>query len=584
MFQHAGQSISKHLRPGIRGLAVGLLAVCVAQAAQPEASAPENWQAESNRFLLTAHVDGGVAPDNAPAFPFPRSYLDSGAYWAEEVCHWPARDCVVEDHYELAAHTLLPAVTPAGAWQVERVEVHYGSNLYDVALWQLAVMLGVRPSAARALAPTTSPAAMAVAWQKVMGPTHALRNNAALRGPAGLHWRMIAPAWLLDDPLARAPWSELITARGLPPASADYRAGRITWNDWQPVIGENAWARLIGPLQAARLHYTALGQSFVPLHDEALQLAIEALPLFVRQQAANGACYFSATPVAAGAERAVSIENNLSLYAGLQLLRATLRETQAHAGTLAATDTAQLQATYAQLEHLLEGSSDRPGLEAFLRGPAWNGTGFHTTGWINPGTGAWRVVSEPRAVDVQTWGIAALGARRLDAWHGAGTALKMWQSLKAWGGYGEGRQLLGVGFSDVDGNGRDALGHYRAGVLSSEWTAGAIDAVRTLRSHYAQAPGASPAALAELAADESSMQKGFARLRIDRYAGADFAGAAVRLRQQVPAVGLPWLYASRRYAIPFGWVANPLPSTCATAWALLLDAHYDPFGFAGQPN
>jgi hypothetical protein len=49
-------------------------------------------------------------------------------------------------------------------------------------------------------------------------------------------------------------------------------------------------------------------------------------------------------------------------------------------------------------------------------------------------------------------------------------------------------------------------------------------------------------------------------------------------------VGLPWLYASRRYLIPFGWQANPLPSTCATAWALLLDAHYDPFGLGGQPN
>jgi hypothetical protein len=36
--------------------------------------------------------------------------------------------------------------------------------------------------------------------------------------------------------------------------------------------------------------------------------------------------------------------------------------------------------------------------------------------------------------------------------------------------------------------------------------------------------------------------------------------------------------------IPFGWVANPLPSTCATVWALLLDARYDPFGFGGAPN
>lgn len=545
-----------------------VLPVADAAAAAADAARPAAWQAESYRFLLAAHLDGGVAPDEPRAFPFPHSYVDSAVYWAEQVCHWPARDCAVEDHYDPVTHTLLPPATQAGAWQAERVEVHYGSNLYDVALWQLVMMLEARPSGA-----------IAEAWQKALAPTHALQANSALRHPGGYAWRMIAPAWLLDDPLRRQPWEALLTARNLPPGSPDYQAGRSSWNDWQPVTGENAWIRLLGPLQAARLHALALGQASVPLHDEALQSAIESLAVFARQQAGNGAFYFSATGGATGA-RAVSIENNLSLYAGLQLLRATLRETQAHAGAALAADAAQLQASLARLARLIDGAPDHPGLEAFLRGPAWAGTGFHTTGWIDTATGKWRVASEPQAVDVQTWGIAALGAARIDAWHGAGTALKMWQSLKARAGYGEGTLLLGVGYSDLDGNGRDPQGHYRAGVLSSEWTAGAIDAVRNLRAHYAHAP----AAQAELAADEASMGEGFARLRIDRYAKAAFPGADLRLRQQVPVVGLPWLYASRRHAIPFGWMANPLPSTCATAWALLLEAHYDPFGFGGAPN
>jgi hypothetical protein len=46
----------------------------------------------------------------------------------------------------------------------------------------------------------------------------------------------------------------------------------------------------------------------------------------------------------------------------------------------------------------------------------------------------------------------------------------------------------------------------------------------------------------------------------------------------------PYVYASRRYAIPFGWYANPLPSTCATAWVLMLAAGFDPFGYGGAPN
>jgi hypothetical protein len=549
-----------------------LCAVCVFACAGAAAATPAlpgaSWQAEALRFLATPRAFGGVGPGSA-AFPFPRSYVDSAVFWAEDVCHWPARDCAVDDRYDLARHTLLPPPSPAGTLQAERIAVRHGSNLYDAALWQLALVLAARGD----------DAARDAAWLRATAVQRALRASEALRAPGGYTWRMIAPSWLLDDPLAAAPWQSLVTASGLPIPLGDYRAGRVTWNDWHPVTGENAWIWLIGPLQAAHLHHAtgdakAAGAA-IPADDPMLQAAIASLPAFAREQAPNGAFWFSALPGTASGgsprvERAVSIENNLSLYAGLQLLRATLRDSQPHSPALV------------EVDRLLDGTpaaagvAARPGLEAFLRGQAWAGTHFHTTGWLDPATGAWRVADEPRAVDVQTWGIAALGPKRLDAWHGAGTALKLWQSFKAWGGYGEGTTLLGVGYSDLDGNGRDAQGRYRAGVLSSEWTAGAIDAVRALRAHYP--------ANAELAGDEASMLEGFARLRIDRYDGAGFAGAAPRLAARVPVAGTPWLYASRRYAIPFGWVANPLPSTCATAWALLLEARYDPFGYRGVPN
>lgn len=548
--------------------------VVAVQASQPGAS----WQAEALRFLATPRASGGVAPDSA-AFPFPRSYVDSAAFWAEDVCHWPARDCAVEDRYDLARHTLLPAPTPAGALQAERIAVRDGSNLYDTALWQLALVLAARGDEA----------ARTNAWLRATAVQRALRANETLRAPGGYAWRMIAPAWLLDDPLAVAPWQSLVTAGGLPIPPGDYRTGRVTWNDWQPVTGENAWIWLIGPLQAAHLHYASHGArsgaavavaADIPADDPMLQAVIASLPVFARQQAPNGAFWFSslagaAPPGKTGTERVVSIENNLSLYAGLQLLRATLRDVQPRSPALA------------EVDRLLDGAPAsatapaRPGLESFLRGPAWEGTRFHTTGWFDTATGAWRVADEPRAVDVQTWGIAALGPKRLDAWHGVGTALKLWRSFKAWGGYGEGTTLLGVGYSDLDGNGRAQDGGYRASVLSSEWTAGAIDAVRALRAHYEQ--GGKPV-IAELASDEASMLEGFARLRIDRYDSAGFPGAAPKLAARVPVAGTPWLYASRRYAIPFGWAANPLPSTCATAWALLLDARYDPFGYRGVPN
>jgi phosphoribosylamine--glycine ligase len=38
----------------------------------------------------------------------------------------------------------------------------------------------------------------------------------------------------------------------------------------------------------------------------------------------------------------------------------------------------------------------------------------------------------------------------------------------------------------------------------------------------------------------------------------------------------PYLYANRRAMVPFGWYANPLPSTCATAWRVMLTRNFNP--------
>ena len=43
----------------------------------------------------------------------------------------------------------------------------------------------------------------------------------------------------------------------------------------------------------------------------------------------------------------------------------------------------------------------------------------------------------------------------------------------------------------------------------------------------------------------------------------------------------PYLYASKRYFIPFGWNANPLPSTCSTSWVIMLQKHFNPFVLGG---
>lgn len=40
---------------------------------------------------------------------------------------------------------------------------------------------------------------------------------------------------------------------------------------------------------------------------------------------------------------------------------------------------------------------------------------------------------------------------------------------------------------------------------------------------------------------------------------------------------LAFIYASKRYFIPFGWYSNPLPSTTSISWSLMLHYNYNPF-------
>ena len=75
-------------------------------------------------------------------------------------------------------------------------------------------------------------------------------------------------------------------------------------------------------------------------------------------------------------------------------------------------------------------------------------------------------------------------------------------------------------------------------------------------------------------------------LRHDNYA-TNTAYKAVRPAQYEQLLALPenklsFLYASKRYFSPFGWFANPLPSTTSTAWMIMLDYNFNPFTLGGS--
>lgn len=551
------------------------------------------------------------------------SYVDSPDYWGAYVCKDPAA-CAVTDVYKPYTYALTPQQNAAGKLQTERVNVHNGTNIYDAATWQIAIVLG---ATINHFANGSKQDAYALASNQnrllklgyngneldpVQNTNRAIsRNNlflynhhAITQGEHAYVFRMIPRSWISADPFMGTRYESLITMTELTKQEPNYHRGNITWTDWKPVTGENAWALLLGPLQAAYVHFVkGEHHQYIPFNDLSIQNALAILPAFAAMQSPIGAVYYApAGTIGNQADQLanphqVSVENNVSLYAGLRVLQSTLLVELERDKQLNDADRKRINEALAIIKIMIDGGQvvdDNPiaGLLSFFRNYAWHDQQFVQGGLANDPNHkeAWIPATEPKAVDANTWGAAALGAARIDQWFGFGASYKNWQQVKQWSGYGITNTLWGVGYSDEDGNGMNPDGTYRQGILSAEWTAGAINLVRSLINYYDHIPAGSANHsnaqnyVHSLKDDEATMLEALQTLRIDHYSTTAFPGKPYAYSNLIHSSAKPYLYASKRYFIPFGWYANPLPSTCATSWIIMLVDHYDPFGYAGRPN
>jgi hypothetical protein len=601
------------------------LTVCWTPVAQSDEKMRE--LAETYEFLVSR---GGAlySPASGPlnGVLLPLSFNDSPEYWGEYVCRLPRTNCAVTDDYDPKDYAVKPQKGEGATLQTERVNVHNGTNIYDAATWQIAVVLGATVNKFGNLLDTSAYELAMHQNQVLRGvrstPNVTLGSRAITMGElyryngqrvpepgAAYAFRMTAVTWLVDDPLKDTPYASLLTATALPRDNPAYVAGRVAWSDWKPVTGDNAWAFLVGPLQTAYIHYIlAQAGKYVPFEELAVQNALAVLPTFQAMQSASGAVYYAPSGTLQNDADApvnpyyVSVENNLSLFSGLRILQQTLQAEAAGQADLIATDRERIDSALTVIRTMIAGSAsqNRPGtrgLLSFLREAAWRDGEFVQAGIANDPSSkeAWVPVLEPKAIDVNTWGVAALGSDQIDQWFGFGAAFHIWKRVKTWGAYGAGHTLLGVGYSDADGNGQNSDGTFRTGVMSAEWTAGAIVMVRNMIKRYQTISKLSPDhadALryeSELREDSRTMLKGLQTLRIDRYTAAKFPGkpknyATLIADPMYPVRAEPYVYSSKRYRIPFGWYGNPIPSTSSTAWAILIADEYDPFGYGGKPN
>lgn len=543
-------------------------------------------------FLITCVTFNGDGQYFTVPGVLPLSYYSTAGYWGDYICNvWAGQnsaDCtvVVQDHaIGTPSYYRNGEGSPGAQLQLERVDATAGTDIYDAACWQIALALG----ASKGLSDNTLPPKML--FSLVANTTNRLSPSVQgiravmenfLYGYRGsidnaseaYAFRLVGNDFWAADPLwGNCRYGHYITFD----SSITDQIGSITWPDWKPITGENGWAFLIGPLQADYLQSTA-STGYIPFQSQSIQNALYVLYAFQQMQCTIGAFYYApggsegntgAIPIGE-----ISVENNFSCLAGLVIFKQVLETTLSKDSTLTAEDTSKIRLAINLICILIWGGKtpdgQTDGLLKFLQTKAWNAAEgiFYQGGTYVQG--GWTPTSEPKAVDVDTWGLTVLGPESIDHWFGAGTAFTVWQNVKQWGSFSHNGQLWGVGYSDADNH----------SIMSAEWTAGAINAVRCLMVYYQS----DAAKFASLQADHDAMMTNILNLRTDKYLAAGFPNGIENpyfAYVNPPEGHLAFLYASKRYAIPFGWYANPIPSTTSTSWTIYLHYDYNPFQLGG---
>ena len=437
--------------------------------------------------------------------------------------------------------------------------------------------------------------------------------------------------------------------------------GLWTWNDYKPILGENSWALLTGPLMHAVKKYK--DAAAIPDNAVELQLAMNTIDAFeallVPETDATkpgyGAIYYAPNNVFfyAGspnpnAGATVSVENQASALASLKGLRYVLAHKPTYAGLRC------------RVEKLISG------LETFLLTAYDASQGYFRQGGSYDAatkTWSWGQAGQPGfAVDCQTWVITALGPKAIDAKLGAKATVKIYDTLKKLAGYGKQAdgKVKGFGFTDMPAAWQytHKAGTYNASATVIVTLAAPLSAFNqsdfTDRVSYVSGTNPAYVHVLEVAAAKTGtqvvlvfLQQGYqkpmktatkfvmdlanpdtqqhkyvgatnavfaetfsaewtfgavnmlrvaaaeggydAATKASLIADADFMRASIEEEllastpvQQGFTYHPSFLYSNSRFWIPFGWWANPLPSTASTGWAVAVDKGWNPLHILGS--
>jgi len=128
--------------------------------------------------------------------------------------------------------------------------------------------------------------------------------------------------------------------------------------------------------------------------------------------------------------------------------------------------------------------------------------------------------------------------------------------------------LAGVGYTTA----KNATNMTRPDIWSGEWSWGAVFMTMKLADEYKKMGKGAWAA--DLLADSKSMVSFMEKAVVPAEDGVWKSGGLVQKDGS-------YLYANKRFFIPWGWYANPIGATSSTAWAVFYNMTYDPFVLGG---
>eukprot|EP01064_Diplonema_japonicum_P019903 TRINITY_DN2882_c0_g1_i1.p1 TRINITY_DN2882_c0_g1~~TRINITY_DN2882_c0_g1_i1.p1 ORF type:complete len:960 (+),score=138.30 TRINITY_DN2882_c0_g1_i1:767-3646(+) len=335
-------------------------------------------------------------------------------------------------------------------FQTERYLTTLGLDVYDGAVWSMAMSVLTNEQLVRKYTRSVLETSTTAGLQSI-------RSDLACKGKDCDPFKESCGVCYGDDYTTlskdNALMIRLIGDHFAAPGSSDARCPDISkawqWNDFKPILGENAWSLLLGPLATAIQRYGSAAAIPETSKDFLLALniipALEALKVNVSEGSDGyGAYYYTANNIFTyagsnnlNAGSTVSIENQASLYAGLKGLEYVLSE---------------MKCTNLDCRAIRCDVGVHVNAVESLLLSAYNGQYFRTDGAYNATTRVWTWHEDsPFAADCQTWVGTVLGPAKIDARYGTNTTRNLWQTIKDKAGYGrfQNGTVRGVGYDDI---------------------------------------------------------------------------------------------------------------------------------------